>query len=61
LQWRNTSKEQLFSMYRHYLVSSFGLFAARLWARHILDHSQTEKLEWNNMYISPSGSRKPEE
>jgi hypothetical protein len=25
-------------MYRHYLVSSFGLFfAARLWARHILD------------------------
>jgi hypothetical protein len=24
-------------MYRHYLVSSFGLFAARLWARRILD------------------------
>jgi hypothetical protein len=37
LQLRNTSREQLFSMYRHYLVSSFGLFAARLWARHILD------------------------
>jgi hypothetical protein len=37
LQWRNTSREQLFSMYRHCLVSSFGLFAARLWARRILD------------------------
>jgi hypothetical protein len=37
LQWRNTSREQLFSIYRHYLVSYFGLFAARLWARHILD------------------------
>ena len=37
LQWRNTSKEQLFSMYRRYLVSSFGLFVSRLWARHILD------------------------
>jgi molybdopterin biosynthesis enzyme len=38
LQWRNTSREQLFSMYRHYtLVSSFGLFAARLLARRILD------------------------
>jgi hypothetical protein len=37
LQWRNTSREQLFSMYRHYLVSFFGLFAARLWARHIFD------------------------
>jgi hypothetical protein len=24
-------------MYRHYLVSSFGLFVARLWARRILD------------------------
>jgi hypothetical protein len=31
LQWRSTSREQLFSMYRRYLVSSFGLFAARLW------------------------------
>jgi hypothetical protein len=30
LQWRNTtSREQLFSM-RHFLVSPFGLFAARL-------------------------------
>jgi hypothetical protein len=37
LQWRNTSMEQLFSMYRHYLVSSFGLLAARLWVRRILD------------------------
>jgi hypothetical protein len=27
-------------MYRHYLVSSFGLLAARLWARHILDRFQ---------------------
>jgi hypothetical protein len=34
LQWRNTSREQLLSMYHHYLISSFGLFAARLWARH---------------------------
>ena len=24
-------------MYRRFLVSSFGLFAARLWARHIHD------------------------
>jgi hypothetical protein len=36
LQWRSTSREQLFSMYRHCLVSSFGLLAASLWARHIL-------------------------
>ncbi len=28
---------QLVSMYRSFLVSSFGLFAARLWARHIHD------------------------
>jgi hypothetical protein len=35
LQWRNTSREQLFSVYRHYLASSFGLFAARLWACHM--------------------------
>jgi hypothetical protein len=27
-------------MYRHYSVSSFGLFAARLWARRILDRFQ---------------------
>jgi hypothetical protein len=33
LQRRNTSREQLFSMHGHYLESSFGLFAARLWAR----------------------------
>jgi hypothetical protein len=37
LHWRSTSREQLFSMYRHFLVSSFCLFAARLWARHIHD------------------------
>jgi hypothetical protein len=37
LQRRNTSREQLFSIYRHYLESSFGLFAAGLWARRILD------------------------
>jgi len=36
-QWRTTSREQLFSMYHRFLVSSFGLFAARLWARHIHD------------------------
>ena len=36
-QWRTTSMGQLFSMYRRFLVSSFGLFAARLWARHIHD------------------------
>jgi hypothetical protein len=27
---RNTSRRELFSIYRVYLVSSFGLFAARL-------------------------------
>ena len=37
LQWRTTSSEQLFGMYRRFLVSSFGLFASRLWARHIHD------------------------
>jgi hypothetical protein len=31
-------------MYRHYLVSSFGLFAARLWARQILDRFETQLL-----------------
>jgi hypothetical protein len=40
LQWRSISREQLFSMYRHYLVSSFGLFTARLWARRILERFQ---------------------
>jgi hypothetical protein len=37
LQWRSTSRERLFSIYRLYLLYSFGLFAARLWARQILD------------------------
>ncbi len=32
----NTGREQLFSMYRRSLVSTFGLFASRLWARRIL-------------------------
>ena len=36
-QWRTTNEEQLFGMYRRFLVSSFGLFASRLWARHIHD------------------------
>ena len=35
LQWRTTDREQLFGMYRRFLVSSTGLFASRLWARHI--------------------------
>jgi hypothetical protein len=29
-----TSKEQLFSIYRRSVVSSLGLFTARLWTRH---------------------------
>ena len=37
IHWHTTGKEQLFSMYRRSLVSSLGLFAARLWARHIHD------------------------
>ena len=37
IHWHTTSKEHLFSMYRRSLVSSLGLFASRLWARHIHD------------------------
>ena len=35
LELRTANPDQLFSMYRRYLISSFGLFTARLWARHI--------------------------
>ena len=31
------TSDQLFSTYRRSLVSSFGLFTTRLWARHIHD------------------------
>ena len=37
LELRTTNIDQLFSTYRRSLVSSFGLFTARLWARHIHD------------------------
>ena len=37
LELRTTNVDQLFSTYRRSLVSSFGLFTARLWARHIHD------------------------
>ena len=37
LELRITNQDQLFSMHRRRLVSSFGLFTARLWARHIHD------------------------
>ena len=37
LQRCTKNEEQLFGMYRRFLVSSFGLFASRLWARHIHD------------------------
>ena len=37
LELRTANRDQLFSMYRRFLISSFGLFTARLWARHIHD------------------------
>jgi hypothetical protein len=37
LELRITNQDQLFSMHRRCLVSSFGLFTTRLWARHIHD------------------------
>ena len=37
LELRTANRDQLFSMYRRFLISSFGLFTARLWARHIDD------------------------
>ena len=37
LELRITNQDQLFSMHRRRLVSSFGLFTTRLWARHIHD------------------------
>jgi len=37
LELRTTNQDQLLSMYRRFLISSFGLFTARLWARHIHD------------------------
>ena len=38
LELRITNQDQLFSIYRRRLVlSSFGLFTTRLWARHIHD------------------------
>jgi hypothetical protein len=43
LQWRSTSREQLVSIYRHYLVSYFGPFAARLLARRILDRFRARR------------------
>jgi hypothetical protein len=37
LELRITNQDQLFSMHRRLLVSTFGLFTTRLWARHIHD------------------------
>ena len=37
INWLTTSSEQLFSIYRRFLVLSLGLLAARLWARYIHD------------------------
>ncbi len=37
LELRIANQDQLFSMHRRCLVSSFGLFTTRLWARHIHD------------------------
>ena len=37
LELRTANRDQLFSMYRRFLISSFGLFTTRLWARHIHD------------------------
>jgi hypothetical protein len=37
LEQRSTHPDQLFSTYRRSLLSSFGLFTTRLWARHIHD------------------------
>ena len=37
LELRITNQDQLFSMHHRRLVSSFGLFTTRLWARHIHD------------------------
>ena len=40
LELRTTNIDQLFSTYRRSLLSSFGLFTTRLWARHIHDRSR---------------------
>ena len=37
LELRTANRDQLFSMHRRSLISSFGLFTMRLWARHIHD------------------------
>ena len=37
LELRTANRDQLFSMYRRFLISFFGLFTTRLWARHIHD------------------------
>ena len=37
LELRTANPDGLFSMHRRFFISSFGLFATRLWARHIND------------------------
>ena len=37
LELRAANPDELFNMHRRFLISSFGLFAARLWARYIHD------------------------
>ena len=37
LERRTGNPDELLNMYRRFLISSFGLFATRLWARHIHD------------------------
>jgi hypothetical protein len=37
LEQRTANQDQLLGMYRRFLISSFGLFTTRLWARHIHD------------------------
>jgi hypothetical protein len=37
LELRAANPDELFNMHRRFLITSFGLFATRLWARHIHD------------------------
>ena len=58
LELRIANRDQLFSMHRRFLISSFGLFTTRLWARHIHDRFR-DAVSAQALPPVPTGSRTP--
>ena len=53
LELRIANRDQLFGMHRRFLISSFGLFTTRLWARHIHDRFRDAVLRSSPLLMCP--------